>query len=131
MTADPRIVSAILRNDFYSFIQAIFPTVSPGAAFQPSWHIETIAFQLWVSRSYCRIPRMPEVFGTFSSTEAPEVEGLIRLRDAGPRFEEVPVDMAARASGESKLRGGKAVKVVLTVVGTLLTARLLRRRRSR
>jgi hypothetical protein len=46
MTADPRIVSAILRNDFYSFIQAIFPTVSPGAAFQPSWHIEAIAFQL-------------------------------------------------------------------------------------
>ena len=46
MTADPRIVSAILRNDLYSFIQAIFPIVSPGAAFQPSWHIEAIAFEL-------------------------------------------------------------------------------------
>jgi Lactonase, 7-bladed beta-propeller len=33
MTADPRVVSAILRNDFYSYIQAIFPIVSPGAAF--------------------------------------------------------------------------------------------------
>jgi hypothetical protein len=73
------------------------------------------------------LPLLAEPF----STEAPEVEGLIRLRDAGLRFEEVPVDMAARASGESKLRGGKAVKVVLTVVGTLLTAQLLRRRRSR
>src|SRR6266516_231742 len=46
MTADPRVVSAILRSDFYSFIQAIFPVVSPGAALQPSWHIEAIAFQL-------------------------------------------------------------------------------------
>src|SRR5262249_2036859 len=46
MTADPRLVSAILRNDLYSFIQAIFPLVSPGAAFQPSWHIEAIAFAL-------------------------------------------------------------------------------------
>jgi hypothetical protein len=46
MTADPRVVSAILRNDLYSFIQAIFPVVSPGVAFAPNWHIEAIAFQL-------------------------------------------------------------------------------------
>ena len=37
--------------------------------------------------------------------------------------------MAERARGESKLRGSKAVKLVLTVAGTLLAARLLRSRR--
>src|SRR5439155_1328363 len=51
-------------------------------------------------------------------TGAPEVEALIRVVDAGLRVEEVPVDMAERASGESKLRGGKAVRLVLTVAGT-------------
>jgi glycosyltransferase involved in cell wall biosynthesis len=61
---------------------------------------------------------------------APEVEGLIRLVDAGLRLEEVPVDMAPRAGGESKLRGGKAVKLVLTVAATLGVAVLARRRRS-
>ena len=63
-------------------------------------------------------------------TGAPEVEALIRLVDAGLRVEEVPVDMAARASGESKLRGGKAVKLVLTVAGTLALAHLARSRRD-
>jgi hypothetical protein len=61
---------------------------------------------------------------------APEVEGLIRVVDAGLRLEEVPVDMAERASGESKLRGGKAVKLVLTVAATLALAYVARRRRS-
>ncbi len=37
--------------------------------------------------------------------------------------------MAERASGESKLRGSKAVKLVLTVAGTLAVAWLARRRR--
>jgi glycosyltransferase involved in cell wall biosynthesis len=63
-------------------------------------------------------------------TEAPEVEALIRLADAGLKVEEVPVNMAPRAAGESKLRGRKALKVVLTVVGTLLAARFLASRRS-
>ena len=63
------------------------------------------------------------------STEAPEVEALIRLGDAGLRVEEVPVDMEPRAGGESKLRGRKALKVVLTVVGTLVAARFLASRR--
>jgi hypothetical protein len=61
---------------------------------------------------------------------APEVEGLIRLVDAGLRLEEVPVDMAPRAGGESKLRGSKAVKLVLTVAATLGVAVLARRRRG-
>jgi hypothetical protein len=64
------------------------------------------------------------------ATEAPEVEALIRIADAGLRLEEVPVNMAERASGESKLRGSKALKVVLTVAGTLAAAQLLRRRRA-
>jgi glycosyltransferase involved in cell wall biosynthesis len=60
---------------------------------------------------------------------APEVEALIRLADAGLRVDEVPVNMEPRAGGESKLRGGKAVKLVLTVTGTLALALLARRRR--
>jgi glycosyltransferase involved in cell wall biosynthesis len=59
---------------------------------------------------------------------APEVESLIRLAEAGLRVDEVPVDMRERASGESKLRGSTAVKLVLTVIGTLL---LYRRARGR
>jgi glycosyltransferase involved in cell wall biosynthesis len=61
---------------------------------------------------------------------APEVEALLRLQAEGLRVEEVPVQMRERASGESKLQGKKAVKLVLTVVGTLLFFRWLRHRRS-
>jgi glycosyltransferase involved in cell wall biosynthesis len=64
-------------------------------------------------------------------TAAPEVEALLRLSEAGLRVDEVPVEMRARASGESKLRGRKALRVVLTVVGTLVAAQLFRKRRSR
>jgi hypothetical protein len=61
---------------------------------------------------------------------APEVESLLRLESAGLRVTEVPVHMRDRAGGESKLRGGKAVQLVLTVAGTLLLYGLWRRRRS-
>ena len=61
---------------------------------------------------------------------APEVEALLRLKAAGLRVEEVAVHMRERTHGESKLRGRKAVKLVLTVVGTLLFFRWLRRLRS-
>jgi hypothetical protein len=71
---------------------------------------------------------LPLLAETFTS-RAPEVEALIRVADAGLRLEEVPVTMAERASGQSKLRGSKAVKLVLTVVGTLVAARFLRARR--
>jgi glycosyltransferase involved in cell wall biosynthesis len=60
---------------------------------------------------------------------APEVEALLRLHEEGLRVDEVPVDMRDRASGESKLRGRKALVLVLTVAGTLITAEYLRRRR--
>jgi glycosyltransferase involved in cell wall biosynthesis len=73
------------------------------------------------------LPLLAEPF----TTEAPEVEGLIRIANAGLRLEEVPVNMAPRAGGVSKLRGGKALKVVLTVVATLVAAKLFRARRSR
>ena len=63
------------------------------------------------------------------TTDAPEVEALIRVVDAGLRLEEVPVNMSDRASGESKLRGSKAVKVVLTVIATLVAAKFVQSRR--
>jgi glycosyltransferase involved in cell wall biosynthesis len=59
---------------------------------------------------------------------APEVEALIRIVENGLRLEEVPVDMAERAGGESKLRGKKAIMLVLTVAATLLLAKTARRR---
>jgi glycosyltransferase involved in cell wall biosynthesis len=71
------------------------------------------------------LPVLAEPF----ATEAPEVEALIRLADAGLRVEEVPVNMAPRAGGESKLRGRKALKVVFTVVATLAAARFVASRR--
>jgi glycosyltransferase involved in cell wall biosynthesis len=63
-------------------------------------------------------------------TEAPEVEALLRLHDAGLRVAEVPVRMEPRASGESKLRGRKAVKIIATVIGTLVAAKFISARRS-
>ena len=63
------------------------------------------------------------------TSRAPEVEALIRIKEAGLRLREVPVTMEERASGESKLRGSKAVKLVLTVAGTLVAARVVRARR--
>jgi glycosyltransferase involved in cell wall biosynthesis len=61
---------------------------------------------------------------------APEVEALLRLKEAGLEVEEVAVHMRERQSGESKLQGRKAVKLVLTVVGTLLFFRWIKRRRT-
>jgi glycosyltransferase involved in cell wall biosynthesis len=72
------------------------------------------------------LPLLAEPF----TSRAPEVEALVRLSEAGLRVEEVPVNMAERAGGESKLRGSKAVKLVLTVAGTLLVAGLVRARRK-
>jgi glycosyltransferase involved in cell wall biosynthesis len=71
------------------------------------------------------LPLLAEEF----TSGAPEVEALIRITDAGLRLEEVPVHMADRAGGESRLRGSKAVKLTLTVTGVLLGAALLRSRR--
>jgi hypothetical protein len=73
---------------------------------------------------------MPALGKPYSSG-APEVESLLRLREAGLHVVEVPVHMRERASGESKLRGSKAVKLVLTVVGTLFFYGVWRRLRGR
>jgi glycosyltransferase involved in cell wall biosynthesis len=61
---------------------------------------------------------------------APEVEALLRLKEAGLRVEEVAVHMRDRQHGASKLQGRKAVKLVVTVIGTLLFFRWLRGRRA-
>jgi glycosyltransferase involved in cell wall biosynthesis len=72
------------------------------------------------------LPLLAEPF----RTEAPEVEALLRLADAGLRVEEVPARMEPRAGGASKLRGRKAVKVTVTVIGTLVAGRFLWARRD-
>ncbi len=63
------------------------------------------------------------------SSGAPEVEGLIRIVEAGLRLDEVPVDMRERASGKSKLRGTVSVELVVTVLLTVFTGWKLWRRR--
>ena len=73
---------------------------------------------------------LPILARPYDST-APEVQALLRLHEAGLRVDEVPVHMRERAGGESKLRGKKAVMVVLTVAGTLLTFEAVRRSRGR
>lgn len=72
---------------------------------------------------------MPILAGRYESG-APEVESLLRLREAGLRVAEVPVHMRERASGESKLRGRRAVQLVVTVAGTLVMYGLWRRLRG-
>ena len=68
------------------------------------------------------------VMGAPYTSGAPEVEALMRLNAEGLRVEEVAVEMRPRASGESRLRGTKALKLVITVTGTLLFFRWMRRR---
>jgi len=82
------------------------------------------------SGMYAANRRAMPALGKPYSSGAPEVESLLRLRDAGLRVVEVPVHMRERASGESKLQGRKALKLVLTVAVTLLVYGLWRRRRA-
>jgi glycosyltransferase involved in cell wall biosynthesis len=72
---------------------------------------------------------MPILAGPYESG-APEVESLLRLKDAGLTVVEVPVHMRERAGGESKLQGKRAVQLVLTVAGTLAVYGLWRRLRG-
>jgi glycosyltransferase involved in cell wall biosynthesis len=82
------------------------------------------------SGMYAANRRAMHALGKPYSSGAPEVESLLRLRDAGLHVVEVPVHMRERAGGESKLQGRKALKLVLTVAGTLLVYGLWRRRRA-
>jgi glycosyltransferase involved in cell wall biosynthesis len=59
------------------------------------------------------------------TSEAPEVEALMRISRAGLRLCEVPVQMRERTAGESKLQGTKAVGLVVTVAATLWAGRRL------
>jgi glycosyltransferase involved in cell wall biosynthesis len=61
------------------------------------------------------------------TTGAPEVQGLLRLAEAGLSVEEVAVNMRPRVSGESRISGKKAVSLVLTVTGTILLYRWMKR----
>jgi glycosyltransferase involved in cell wall biosynthesis len=83
------------------------------------------------SGMYAANRRAMPALGVRYTSGAPEVESLLRLREKGLTVVEVPVHMRARASGESKLRGSKAVRLVLTVVGTLLVYGIWRRLRRR
>jgi glycosyltransferase involved in cell wall biosynthesis len=81
------------------------------------------------SGMYAANRRAMPALGVRYTSGAPEVESLLRLREAGLTVVEVPVHMRERASGESKLRGSKAFRLVLTVTGTLIVYAIWRRRR--
>jgi glycosyltransferase involved in cell wall biosynthesis len=87
-------------------------------------------FQDATSGMYAVNARAMPILAEPYESGAPEVESLLRLHEAGLTVLEVPVHMRERASGESKLRGGKAVKLVLTVAGTLAMYGIWRRRRG-
>jgi glycosyltransferase involved in cell wall biosynthesis len=88
-------------------------------------------FQDATSGMYAANRKAMPALGVPYTSGAPEVESLLRLREAGLRGAEVPVHMRERASGESKLRGSKAVRLVLTVASTLLLYGVWRRLRRR
>jgi glycosyltransferase involved in cell wall biosynthesis len=83
------------------------------------------------SGMYAANARAASILARPYTSGAPEVEALLRLHEEGLGVKEIPVLMRERAGGESKLQGKKAVGLVLTVIGTLLTARYLRSRRRR
>jgi hypothetical protein len=87
-------------------------------------------FQDATSGLYAASAKALPVLAEPYTSGAPEVEAVLRLHEQGLRVAEVPVDMRARAGGESKLRGRKALLLVLTVVATLLGAKRLRGRRG-
>ncbi|MBR0938866.1 phage terminase large subunit [Bradyrhizobium jicamae] len=49
--ADPRVLDAIIRTDFASFIQFAHQILSPAVAFHGNWHIDAIAYHLEQVRS--------------------------------------------------------------------------------
>jgi glycosyltransferase involved in cell wall biosynthesis len=59
--------------------------------------------------------RAAELLARPYTSGAPEVEGLIRLGEAGLRVDELPVNMRERGRGESKLAGRRAFHLVVTV----------------
>ena len=43
---DTKLLHAVLRSDFVTFLYRCFLHLNPGAIFLPNWHIEAIAYQL-------------------------------------------------------------------------------------
>lgn len=43
---DPAILQAILRSDFYSFVQKVFAEVVPGEDYVGNWHLQALCFAL-------------------------------------------------------------------------------------
>jgi glycosyltransferase involved in cell wall biosynthesis len=87
-------------------------------------------FQDATSGMYAVNARAMPILAEPYESGAPEVESLLRLKEAGLTVVEVPVDMRERAGGESKLQGKKAVQLVLTVIGTLAVYGIWRRVRG-
>jgi predicted phage terminase large subunit-like protein len=44
--AEPRVLNAMLRLSFSSFVRRSFHTLSPGSAFKMNWHVQAIAYHL-------------------------------------------------------------------------------------
>jgi glycosyltransferase involved in cell wall biosynthesis len=63
--------------------------------------------------------------------ESPEVEALIRIRDAGLRLLEVPVHMRQREHGASSFSGKRAFMLVVSIGLTLVAEEWLRRRHKK
>jgi predicted phage terminase large subunit-like protein len=43
---DPRLIEALLRNHLYSFVQEIFPIVSPSGPLICNWHLQAMSYAL-------------------------------------------------------------------------------------
>jgi predicted phage terminase large subunit-like protein len=43
---DPKVLAALLRENFPSFVHRCVLTLNPGSLFLPNWHIDAIAYQL-------------------------------------------------------------------------------------
>lgn len=43
---DPRLLHAILRSDFTSFVRKVFATLNPGNAYLHNWHVQAIVHEL-------------------------------------------------------------------------------------
>jgi predicted phage terminase large subunit-like protein len=51
MEYDKKLLDAVLRQDFSSFINKVFHTINPGAEYQANWHIDLIADYLEAVRA--------------------------------------------------------------------------------
>ena len=46
MMTEARTFEALLRNEFRVFVHNVFPTLSPGRTYVPTWHVEAVAWRL-------------------------------------------------------------------------------------